>query len=97
MKKIIPGSVEQLEIQVRQLTIQRDTAQAAVKQMEGVIRGHSIRRLRMYDSLMIEKLDLLGRIARIDQRIGALDLKPAMTAGSSITLDGLSELGSDNR
>lgn len=90
-------SIEEARRLVKQLTLQRDTAQANVKQMERVIHGHTVRRLRMYDSLMIEKLDLMARIARIDQRIMALGLSPAATAGSEIALDGINELVSDKR
>lgn len=88
---------DRLRLAVDQITVQRDAAQKNLKQLEEVNRSLNIRRLAMYDSLMIEKLDLLGRCARIDQRIITLGLTPAMTASSKITLDGISELGSHLR
>lgn len=89
--------LKQLRINVEQLTVQRDHAQRQRKELQSTVEQNGVLRLRMYDSLMIEKLDLMGRIARIDQRIMVLGLKPALTANSAISLDGISELGSDER
>lgn len=48
-------------------------------------------RMRMYDSLMLEKMDLMGRIGRIDQRIAALGLQPATNIAQGLDLKRFSE------
>ncbi len=88
-----PSEEARLRLAVDQVTIQRDVAQKNLKHLEGVNHDLNVRRLGMYDSLMIEKLDLLCRIARIDQRIRMLNLEPALTVGSELRLDGLKNLG----
>lgn len=44
-------------------------------------------RLRQFDSMLIEKVDLIGRIARIDQRILALGLSPLVTASAQLEVN----------
>lgn len=83
------AEITRLKLQVSQVTIQRDNAQKERKALDDVNRSLNTRRLRMYDSLMLEKIDLLGRIGRIDQRICALGLTPAETASAEMSLDGV--------
>ncbi len=80
-KKNTIGSEKQLQTHISQLTIQRDLAQSNAKELGKASAKLQACRLGMCDSLMIEKLDLMGRIARIDQRIGAFGLEqPAALA-----------------
>ncbi len=78
------NELKQLRLKVEQLTIQRDHAQADAKSQDKTLLAHNHRRMAMYDSLMIEKIDLMGRIARIDQRILVLGLSPEPTAGATL-------------
>ncbi len=72
-------SVEHLEKTVSRMRSEAESSERANLQVNGM-------RMAMYDSLMLEKMDLMGRIGRIGQRIHMLGLQPAPEINVSLDL-----------